>query len=378
MNKLTKIPAILIILFFSCTQQKDKIIGCWIEKDNFKNPIQVEFMDFSYRQEVDNSISENLYHIDKDTFYTAGFQNLNRSKIKFSGDEFSLFDTANDSLLVTFEKNITGNFIDYFNFKKNTKIKLPEINALALDLAPERKNNVIFADYIDNQLQVYFNGDLHNFNDTSFLDIFNSVQPEDYIINNWLYLDKDILVSDVRKIKNELQKAQLYRIAFIVSCKNKLANIKVKMPTYDKPYSQSLKYPIPPPPPPLIWDFKKESFNDNNILCYISDTLNLYNSKNVNLEQLLKSINDKIAANPKTVIHVYFDDKMTCEKYLSSLFSLQTVYYNLRAKIASEKFEGANIDDLDSETQDKIKKIQPMQIRELDNELYLELKKYAL
>jgi len=361
MNRLLIIHILFFLILSSCQNNENKIQGAWIEKDNFENPTILEIEDFSFKMTTNNHKQEKLYHIQNDTFYVNGIDQIYKSIIKIEGDQLEIYDI--DSLAPThiFERNKYENIVSYFNSKKRTSIDLPR---LELDYKGTGYNyqNALFADYVNGELVVYFNGKFHEINDTSYLALSK---------NNWktkcqLFIDKNIKVSELNTIKTELRKAQLNSIGYsAIDSNGVIKNIGTLLPPIDSISGM----PLPPPPP-----IKTMSSQKNIIIQITAETL-VINKDSIQKENFIGTLKSLIKTNNNPVLRVFYNKKLNYETYIKQLYEIQTAYFELRNEYSKTTFEVDDYLELEYEEIRKVRNQFPMKIHEINEE---EIEKYAL
>lgn len=366
---------IFIIAIFSSCSNKNSIVGDWIEQNNFTNPAIYEIRPDYYRNLSGPSSEKRLYKVRKDTFMFDNFMGLDKIRFEVKENELIFYSANNDTVLSKFERNIYKNFIDYFNVKKNTTIMLPILKAKQIGWE-DNINTIVFDN--ENDYSIFQNGERFKLDSLSYLKLLPSA--DDYlhgVDNNLVFCDSKIKLSELNKLKIELQKAFRNRITYVTQdSSNNLFGLRVILPYIENNIPDSLLSKYPPPPPPPTFDF--EHFRSGNILCKISDTEKELNGKQIETDSLYSIINEKIKSVEGFTIHVYFDEKMDFENYLRELSKLKEVYETEREKYAEELYLKFRDEDMGNDEQEKTKILYPMRIREIDKNEYEKLKKYAL
>ncbi len=361
MNRLLIICILFFIILSSCQNNKGKIQGDWIEKDNFENPTILKIEDFSFKMTTNNHKRENLYHIQNDTFYVNGIDQIYKSIIKIEGDILEIYDIDSVTPTHIFERNTYENIVGYFNSKKRTSIELPRLE-LNYKGTGYNYQNSLFADYKNGELVMYFNGELHELNDTSYLALTK---------NNWktkcqLFIDRDINVSELNTIKIELRKAQLNSIGYATIDSNSvIKNIGTLLPPIDSINGMPL-----PPPPPI-----KARPNQQNIIIQITAETLIINKDSVQKENFKGTLKSLIKKNNNAVLRVSFNKHLNYETYINQLFEIQTAYFELRNEYSKAVFKIADYLELEYEEIRKVRNQFPMKIHEINEE---EIEKYAL
>lgn len=362
MNRQLILHVLLLTILSSCQTTKDRIKGAWIEKDNFENPTTLEINDFSFRITTNNHKSEKLYHIQNDTFYVSGIDQIYKSIIKIKGDKLELYEIDSLQPANIFERNTYENIVGYFNSKKRTSIELPR---LKLDFqGPDYSNypNSLFADYINGELVIYINGELHELNDTSYLTLAKNKWETKY----QLFVGKDIKVGDLNAIKTELRKAQINSIGYAtISSNGVIKNIGTLIPPID-----SISGMLLPSPPPI----KARSGQKNIIIQITAETL-IINKDSVQKENFLGTLKNLIKSDNNAVLNVIFNKQLNYETYINYFFEIQTAYFELRNEYSKTIYKNDDYLELEYEEIQKIRSQFPMNIHEINEE---ELEKYAL
>ncbi|TLX70671.1 hypothetical protein E9993_21945 [Labilibacter sediminis] len=361
MNRLLIIYCQFLIVLSSCQNNAEKIQGNWIEKDNFENPTILEIEDFSFKITSNNRKHEKLYHIQNDTFYVNGIDKIYKSIIKLEDNELEIYDIDSVTPTHIFERYIYENIVDYFNSKKRTSIELPRIE-LSIKGTGYNYQNSLFADYINGELVLHFNGDLHELNDTSYLSLTK---------NNWktkcqLFIDKDIKVNELNTIKTELRKAHLNSIGYATIDSNGIIkNIGTLLP----PIDSISDIPLPPPPPIMAWS------GQNNIIIQIKAESLSINEDSVKKESFIETLKNRIKSNNNAILRVFFNKQLNYETYINHLNEIHTAYFELRNEYSKATYNIDEYLELEYEEIRKVRKQFPMKIHEINEE---EIEKYAL
>jgi len=366
---------LLISIIFSCSK-KDDIIGTWVEKDNFNLPVIIEFdEDFFY-----NILSKQdlqMYKLKNDTFITQRYGFLEKMKFNISGNSLSFYNIESDSLLVTYERLNSLNFIDYFNEKLNANINL--VNYASQNLNPYNEVISLYLDKdLNNETILYINGKEATLDSLLYLKLFN--RNERYWESKiYVFVDNELPISELNKVKIELRKAMQFRISYITSEKNGyLFGTHAKLPPIEFDYPDSIDMSLfPPPPPKPIYPVGKEFFNKSILLevyreqITLNDTLSSFD----NFKNLLET---KLINGDKPIVHFYIDEQLEYERYIKLLIDTKNIYYSLRNQFSKEYFNENDYNELHFEKSDSIVSLFPMMINEIEIEELQEIKKYAL
>jgi hypothetical protein len=366
---------IFIIAIFSSCDDKNPIVGTWIEQNNFTQPAIYEIGQDYYRILNGPISGKRLYKLKKDTFMFDNFLDLEKIRFEVKENELLFYSANNDSLLSKFERNVYRNFIDYFNVKKNTTVMLPIIESKQIRWE-DNINTFVFDN--ENGYSIYFNGENIKLDNSTYLKLFTSA--DDYlhsIDNNLIFCNSRVKLEELNKLKIQLQKARRNRITYVTQdSSNNLLGLRVILPYVESDVPDSILSKYPPPPPPPTFDF--ENFHSENILCKIDNMEKELNGEKIQPDKLYSIINRNITSIKGFTVHVYFDEKMDFESYLIELTKLREVYYSVRDKYAEDLYNEFRYENLEPDEQKKIRKIYPLRIREINKNEYEKIKKYAL
>lgn len=343
-----------VLTFLSCADKNKQLTGTWIEKDNFQNPRIFKFTEDSFQVfEGKYLVDTKLFLIRKDTFVLQCYKEICKSRIRLSGNILSFLDLNNDSVLGSYEKGDFKNPLDYFNYKKGTKISLPTLSGEEIE---EIQN--INSIYIDSQSNIYFNG-----TKTTIKNLSNLLKPNTEFerIYTCIYCDKTVSFSKLQEVKNELIKTQYYLVTYITqNNENELYGINVKLP---QPIESE-----------TILDLIAE--NDfENLICLVTKNRIELNGKEISSNELHKLLKDKIYHKKNELnLFVCFDNKLNYETYLKELYSIRSAYFAVRKEYSKIKFGDSEYENMDDSITSKIREIYPMRVAEINEDAYKRLK----
>jgi len=341
---------ILIATLCAFQNKHSDILGKWIEKDNFQNPVIFEFKPLSYKITTRNYWDEKIYRLVQDTFYTNGFGEITKTVLKLKNDELFFYDIETDTLLSVLERYTFGNELDYFNAKKNTSIELP-VTQYFHDGWNESFQNTLYADDKDGELAIYFNGKLHELNDTSYY----SLHRKDWNRKCELFIDKDLKLSALNRIQIELRKAQMNKINYRVrNEQDSIICIARRLPLIKSIYSG----PIPPSFPDNI-ETKQKS-----ILIKITRNLLSVNGKPIQKKDLKRILKELIELDKKSIMMFSLSDQLDFDTYINYYTLIMNAYYELRNDWAMQNYNVSNYFDLDNEQIRIIRRKYPMSMKE--------------
>ncbi|TAJ11373.1 hypothetical protein DMA11_17180 [Marinilabiliaceae bacterium JC017] len=361
MKKLIYILFLIPNIISSCRNREEGINGTWIEVDNFQNPSILEIGDFSYKDTVNNQTFEKIYYFNNDTFYSNGAVQIYKSIIKKNKNRLQIYDVGEDTAIQVFERNTYENIVEYFNHKKGASIDLPQLKN-SFQSTRDNYLNTMYVDYINKKMVVYFNGELHEINDTSYLALRNRRRKD----NCQLFIDKELKVELLNKIKTELRKGQLNAIGYVIFSKNDaLTTIGFRLP----PLGIIGDLPLPPPLPVGIG--KKQE----NIVIQINVDFLFLNSRKVEPDDLKENLKKLIRLNNNSVLKVFFCEQLDFETYINYVVAMQQAYIDLRNEYSMSNYKQSDYLELEYEVVRTIRNKYPMKIQEINKE---ELLKYAL
>ena len=364
--KLIVYLTLLVILVNGCEETSSRLLSDkWIEKDNYTNPLIIEFSEDYFSTNSRNNQDERLYKIKGNTLMVQGDFELIKMKFNITNDLLELHSSDSNSSSTILERFNGKTLLEFFNKKLNTSISLPENSADNLDLSSV--TNAFFSEYDkDQELKIYRNGKLYNISDSSFMNLL----PHSYDLwmNNYtaLYCDKNLKIRDVNLIKEELKKGHLLKILCITkNSQNKLNSVRISLPYSNShlPKSVTNKYLLPPPPP----EFMVENWNLSDLLCKVHKGGIVANNDSLSEIEFQSLV--KYRMNQKGfIIHLYFDENLLYENYLNRMYNIKNIYYSARNKFSEEKFGIANYKDLDKEDFREVVRKYPMWIREINKD----------
>jgi biopolymer transport protein ExbD len=343
-----------VITLLSCADKNKQLTGTWIEKDNFRNPRIFKFAEDSFQvYEGKYLVDSKIFLIKKDTFVLQCYKEICKSRIKFIGNTFSFLDLSNDTVLGSYEKGDFKNPLDYFNYKKGTKISLPTL--YSEEISEIQNINSI---YIDSQNNIYLNG-----TKTTIKNLANLLTPNTEFerIYTCIYCDKTVSHSKLQEVKNELMKTQYNLVTYITqNNENELYGINVKLP-------QSIESES-------ILDLIAE--NDfENLICFVTkDSIDL-NGKEISSKELHKLLKDKIYHKKNELnLFVCFDNNLSYETYLKELYNIRSAYYSVRKEYSKNKFGDSEYENMGDSITSTIRETYPMRLAEINENAYKRLK----
>ncbi len=351
--RFTKIIVLLMIIssHYSCCDNKNKIMGKWIEVDNFQDYVTLNIGEFTYQFRNDNWSGERLYYIDRDTIFNNGINKINKSIYKVEDGRLSFYEMDSVIPTITYERNIYKDLVDYFNTKKNASIQLPQLN-IEQEHYEESYENTLYADYKNNELKFYINGNLHDKNDTSYLNLYSLKKTKSQFV-----IDKELPIRELNQIKTELRKAQMNSIKYAVyNQKDSISHVGFLLPPVELP-----GLPLPPVMPERFENAKIK----NIVIEIYSDSLHVNTSK-VNSAIFKEEVKKLIKEKKYGVIRLYCNESLKYKTYINYLYEIQKAYYELRNELASEKYNIDSYLDLDRDEMNEVRNTYPMKIHEID------------
>ncbi|MCW3785759.1 ExbD/TolR family protein [Plebeiibacterium sediminum] len=348
---------IIIASFYSCSKDNNQIIGKWIEADNYTNYVTLDIGEYSYHFADDNWPGERLYHLNKDTIYNNGINKINKSIYKIVDGKLSFYDIDSLNPSITYERNIYSDCLDYFNSKKKTSIQLPHLNISQKYIGTYQ--NSLYADYKNKELRFYINGNPHEISDTSYQSLNNLKQTK-----SRLFIDKDLPLGTLNQIKRELQKAQMNSVGYAAyNTKDSISFVNFLLPPVDLP-----GVPVPSRIPDSIL-----KLNITNIVVEIYPKKILVNGTEVDIQNFKNDVKRRLEKLENEVIRLYCDDNLMYETYITTLYQIQSAYYELRNEYAFESYNVDDYSDLDHDDRMITINKYPMKIHEIDKTKLMEL-----
>jgi biopolymer transport protein ExbD len=352
--KRTFFISFLMVLFVACSGNKAKLIGSWIEKDNFKEPLIIEFYkNNTYKMYPSDKFATNgLYQIDKDTLFTQHYFGIQKTKLVFTNTELKFIDLVTDTVTFTFEKGDFADVLEYFNHKKKANIVLPQLETFEFDRSEHE-----FSIYCDSLNNIYLNGKKIVLSELAK----HLPKPENEMYGfTHLYCDRNVKYSGLSKIKAALAKNGLRRLSYITTYYQKgFSCLTVRLPDLSEDFS-------------MLDDFPREIFN-RNILEITNDLIKLNevelaaNELNAILRELL------IKHGEKFILYIYFDDNVCYENYLKEMKNIRKAYFSVRHNYSKEHFNQSDYEMLGYNENKLVMDLYPMRILEINQKMKIAL-----
>lgn len=343
-----------VLTLISCVNTNIQLTGTWIEKDNFRNPKIYKFTLDSFQEYEGKYLhTTKIYLLKKDTFITDDYDEIHKNGINLNGNILSFIDLDSDTVFYSLEKGNFKNSLDYFNFKKETNICLPQLNS------EESRNTGNFNSiYCDSQANLYFNGDK-----TNIKDLASKYKPLKTfeIIYSCIYCDKSVSLSVLNEIKKELIKSEYNFVSYITqNDKNQLERINVRLPQTIE--NQSILDLIP-----------ENNFETLN--CHITNDSIELNGKVISSEQLFRILKDKISQKKNELnVYVYFENTLNYETYIKEFFNIRNAYNSVRKEYSKNKYGDADYQFMDDSISNCVMELYPMRFFEINENDYKRLK----
>lgn len=368
-------PFTLLVILFSCSENKKKYYGEWVSMYGGINN-DVEKMIISK-----DSIS--IANFPFSTFHTEKLE-LNNKKVRLLDSSFDI-EIQNDSILLFHGTEYIKNENDRYNdFEKLISIDYPNINI----------DNEINEDLL-NKYNVYFGKQLNSNNYVLQLNdrISDSSELKDYLLDTRhihdyrfyvvLHADKNSRMSFIDKIFKEMKlvnfrKAYLVnKERFIIKSDTCLVIATEAIPLrltdyYEEPifYDEFAQFKSPPPPPgPSLHIIIKELKNQK--------VISLVNNEfYVGLNKVKKDVlKDSIQQNVRSYFINLYDNNSAYENYLELLNSYRMAFHELRDKESLKKYNKP-LDSLTEEQLREMKQSIPMYV--VNGISYNDFKKLAI
>ena len=348
---------IILLTLISCENKvqliENSFEGTWVEKDNFNAPYI-----FNVNKDlIKNLYAEHswikLYKRNGDTLLTeTHFDEIRKDLININNDiltykliSFNDYDT--DTSVSTFERIKFGNYLDYVNSKFKMNIEVPADSA---DQLTWRWYDVSFFIYNDstNRLNILYHGKKIKVDSLLYLQILKDIDIK-HDASALFYIDKLTRINQLTDLVTELSKARVRNLKYVVlDNSNQLCQRIIYCSDIQFNYPDSLKYLNFPPRPPVPAPNVKNYFVNGILVECFQDSITI-NRKISSLRELKDILINKENGNAGYSLSVFFDVRMTIEKYLSDYFTIMKFYQDFRDKFVQEKFNLKDFNELENE-----------------------------
>ena len=384
----------LLLLFavtcsiLSCNQQKNQLIGTWIEYENFNSPYislfdedyiyffqSIElYQEYMSGMDIDSMIYNYLVHkmpyeLNSDTLRIQTDE-LVLWRLKINDNVLTLQDFEDDSMFITYEKMSALNVVDYFNNKKGTNLELV-VNEQKVINYGRLGEYLHLLDHEDKQL--FLSGKETTLDTTLYLKLTHF---QWYRHPFCLYIDKNVEMKVVNQLRKQLHKSGNVIVHYISKNEmNELSATGLRLPGWQNNYPDSLKKLIQPafiyPELPK----NKESFQGKTLVevhpgaFLINDTLTDYGT-------FAEMLSAELEIRSKPEYFLFVSDQNKYEDFLNFYINTLSVYYKFRDEYSIEKFNEREFTNLDYEEAEIVREVFPFLVREINEEEMKELKNF--
>lgn len=389
------IKLILITIFigltYSCTR-KQIFNGFYFgrfETEDFDLPVLVRFKDNKYTDYF--SVPYDTFSYDKNNnifkFKSISYNQDYEVTIFQDNNTLSYYHPDTDTLIFRVKKSESSNFLYDYLTDKNLKIELPTGKGTTETYGVDyRFYYPMYFNKIGKDLFVNFNDTTVKLDNTcfKFLLAYKSglSDIDKYRFPITLIADKNLILTDINQLKEQLRIVGYTKISYILSSKeyDKINYISRYIPPLSE--SEILKYethslsfpPLPPPPPEPELSFVKE----NGLIIESTKGQIFLTDKPIDKNKLQHRIKDKVLNDTESIIAYHITESSKYQDYIDLLELITNAYYDLRDDYLMSKYQIKyrglwNIDNRYEEARKEI----PMRILELDSIDYKTIK-YAL
>jgi hypothetical protein len=334
--------------------EKD-LSGLWIKqtRDDFSNVIHFSSDLFSYMD--GDLVTEYYWKMDQGELVLSHRKGSGgiRLKADVTGDELTLW--WNDLKGTTYRKTGALNTMDHFLASQGMAIDLPYISQFRL-MEKQSLYYRIALGYADDGSKVLtFNGKR-----IDYPDLAERVEKERMKHNKLdvakltalLYVDRNMPMSEVVKLKEELRKVHSLKIA---DAGYPQGDLKVSPLLY---HAVALPRILPPTDAEIM---DKDDVQKKGIEIFVIDL----SARNTNPRDVQKGLSEFIRANDggKYVYSLEYDGSIPYRQYLESVDLVFNVVYSFRNELAMKKYQ-TSYSELGDDLQKEIRQAYPMVLSE--------------
>jgi len=382
------ISILIVFLIVSCSDKKE-FQGFWygkFEYDETQFPVLMKFEKGSYidyysvpydtlKYEIDgNNVTAYYYHP-----YTDELMNEYNFQLSSFGDSLSLYYPASDTKITLYKTSESNFVLDYLG-DKNLNINLPKGNRKEMVLGRDfRFHRPLYLTYQnDNLVANYY--DTTVIVDNEFYK-FLLKQREKEAEKDWFSIpvtiisDKNVKISDIKLLKEQLSLIGLRRINYILHSAeyNKVKTLSSYIPFSEKEYekARSLGLKLPPPPPPRV-ELDSNFVRKHSLLFEIKGQSILYNDTVIQEIELKKIIQEKAILDSKLEILFYLHETVVLQDYIDFVIPIYNSFYELRDQYLSEKYN--DLSYYSEEKRDEAKRKYQLILGELNQKEFKKIK----
>jgi biopolymer transport protein ExbD len=310
---------------------------------------------FSYIEGLDE-VREYFWRLEQGNLVLSTQKNAPRIDLKIDYDGENLNVWWNDSRYQTYRKTGAENTLDLALSRMDVKIDLPEITQYRIMEKRQLTYYVSLGYRDDGSVALLFNfqplaiGELHNRVEKYRADINKLDQPQ---LTAMLWVDRDMPMGEVVKVKEELRKANSLKIAdggYPWGSEHTVSPLL---------YSRVALPRLLPPPDAEIMD--KKEVEKQGVKIFTID-LSARNTTPADVERNLEQF---IRENEggKYIFSLEYDRQIPYAQYIESVDMVFNVVYRFRKELSMRKFQ-VPYDKLGDELQKEMRKAYPMVLSE--------------
>ena len=350
------ITIFITALLHSCASYENKIIGQWVEKNNYKAPRILEFTkDYYTKPHNQNDLitfpyyrqAQYLYKVREDTLFQCSDIDvfIVKQKITLTDDELIIQSGDSDSLYDNYLRNTHKNYIDFINNQLDLSIQLPKGSFYVLNWT--YNSNSFFIDKDErNNIKYLLNGNPVSIDSNLHAKLFSNHDYRSQII---CFADSNVLVKDLNPLKVECSKARYPRIYFCLLDSNyQLSMVPLSTP-FVKFTVADTSNNLPPPPIEDISFFKDRYF----ILCEVRSNKLLVNGTEQTYETFIQLLKDRAFKRGGVHLLLNYDERLSLQEYVSFAIKLSESFNLIQSSYIKFKFNKSTYWDLNDEEKEK-------------------------
>ena len=393
MNKQSIIYLIIFFTLLGC-KKRETMQGQWIGKTRYEGYNYYSLLTFTDSFYTDNfAVPYDTFDYEINESRLVGIGRNLKHEYKFElqkkPEELFYYFPNSDSSLTRYSKRASNNFTLDLLDDKEIGINLPKGNGTKRLIGDDyRIQEPLYFGYKNEELVINFCDSTFRLNNTVYKRILNYISILDEKEKPFFTIDlvssKDIPITEINKLYEQLKIAQIYRINHILHySKYDSLNLLYQL-LFPLTYEQLIKYrpaeikknhrlmPIIPELP------SSEYLKEYGILLFAEKSQIFKNTEPIQLEDLKELIIEKYQKDSILELPYYLSKKSNYQDYISLVSCCQSAIRELRNDYLVNKY-GLKYDDFnttDDQRRESRKRF-PLRLREIDSLQYEKIK-YAL
>ena len=328
---------LIIILCISCKTRDTELIGTWVELTNNHKPEIIVFDSSSFAFLYGyNYGNPEEYQISGNRLVFGHFGEPGTIwDYRIENDTLRLLDIKNDSVSHIFIKK--GSFKPPELISELHEVELTDIKQMRLyKWSNSTDNTIVLRNNNDSTTDLIINNKRYVLDSLLYSKIFKLNIGRFDDVDNLLFVDKDVKVSNLKLLEKELRKAKLRTFKYITQHNDTLNFVRVVVPPINFNYPDSLAKKAPPLPMPPDINYEKDWY------CQINQSELLLNNKVISFDSLKNKMIKEYSRGNKQVLAIHFNPNLDYEEYIKMLSNIQNIFYQMRDEYALEHFAFEN------------------------------------